>query len=117
MERPPTWLVRHSCQSLMQRLSPQIMCSLFFALAKNSPRRLLTMIGVVYEEPCATIQLNFASADRRSVDPKGLAQCPAPSRAGCLTPLYSAVAGRNMDTLLRGENILLLDSTLADPAM
>jgi FkbM family methyltransferase len=36
--------------------------------------------------------------------------------AGCLTPLYSAVAGRKMDTLLRGENIFLLDSTLAEAA-
>ena len=40
--------------------------------------------------------------------------------AGCLIPLYSAVAGRNsavagrkIDTLLRGENMSLLDLTLA----
>ena len=42
--------------------------------------------------------------------------------AGCLAPLicsrsYSAVAGRKIDTLLRGENILLLDLSLADAAM
>jgi hypothetical protein len=37
--------------------------------------------------------------------------------AGCLVPLYSAVAGRKIDTLLRGENIFLLDLTLADAAM
>lgn len=33
--------------------------------------------------------------------------------ASCLAPLYSALAGRKIDTLLRGENMLLLDSTLA----
>lgn len=33
--------------------------------------------------------------------------------AGCLQTLYEAVAGRKVDTLLKGENLVIFDSTLA----
>ena len=32
--------------------------------------------------------------------------------AGCLSPLYSAIAGKKMDTILRGENIILFDLSI-----
>jgi FkbM family methyltransferase len=32
--------------------------------------------------------------------------------SGCLTPLYAVLAGRSMDTLLKGENLLFIESNL-----
>ncbi len=32
--------------------------------------------------------------------------------AGCLAPLYSALAGRDVDTLILGENLMIIDATL-----
>jgi FkbM family methyltransferase len=59
-------------------------------------------------EVCSSSQESIRAAPCILIEPHDF-KLPG---SGCLAPLYSALAGRKMDTLLKGENILLLDSTL-----
>ena len=81
-------------------------------LAEISRARLLLVkldIEGAEREVCSSAQDSIRSAPCILIEPHDF-KFPGSSS---LAPLYSALAGRKVDTLLRGENMLLLDSALA----
>lgn len=63
-------------------------------------------------EVCAASQQILRSAPCIMLEPHDFLR----PGSGCLTGLYTALAGRRVDTLVRGENLIIYDSDLVETA-
>ena len=95
-------------------LTPSILLSSIVERVRGA-RLLLIKLDIegAEREVCGAAQSELSAVPCVVVEPHDF-MLPG---AGCLTPLFQAVAGRSVDTLIRGENLVIVDSSVSVVAM